>query len=106
MSKARPKILLDADDFMALHLAALANGGIGAGGVGTDEAPDCVVGLASWLDEPKVGYRGADGLAGDVLARRMYKAGLHWGVNDSVVPGGTKVSFEKYIQRLNIDIKE
>jgi hypothetical protein len=48
---SRPKILLDADDFMALHLSALAFGGIGHTELDdATGAPHCKLGHASEIE--------------------------------------------------------
>ena len=107
---ARPKILLDPVDFMALHLAALAHEGVGSGSTGYGDEPICAIGLASWLDEPEIGYDGYDHQT-DTLAGRLSRAGFTFGASDramGVVERNTlhRIDFETFIELLNIDIKE
>lgn len=104
MSKARPKILLDADDFMALHLSALEFGGIGSGTIGLPGSPNCVIGHAGFLDGQRLPY--SDVTNPETFVGRLAEAGLTWDANDGAMGYGRRVDFETYIELLNIDIKE
>jgi hypothetical protein len=110
---SRPKILLDADDFMALHLSALAFGGIGHTELDdATGAPHCKLGHAyeiEWAYRDSNDDRKTGGNL--TLNQRLERAGLSIAANDDTliaagVALGAKVDFETYVKLLNIDIKE
>lgn len=108
----RKKILLTPEDFDALHLSALANGGIGWGSVSrwntfAEQIPHCIIGHAAWLESGELtGTHNAEVTA---FAQRLAAAGLTYEVNDRAVSrvarsNGT-VDFARYVRLLNIDVR-
>lgn len=93
----RPKILLDPVDFDALHLSALEVGGIGQGFTKDFDGPVCKMGHAVVLDNG--------------MNQRLCNAGLTAMANDETleaagIPAGQRIPFERYVELLNIDVKE
>lgn len=105
----QPKILLNKEDFDALHLSSLVHGGIGQGRMWADDAvwdvPLCKNGHAIWIEKISMFA------IGDTLSSRLYNAGLTSLHQDSVLQEAgvriqERVDFETYCKLLNIDVKE
>jgi hypothetical protein len=111
MVSSKSKILLDPVDFMALHLSALAFGGVGRG-EWVDRSLNCPV----CIHGHAVSVVGNDDLLNNLQSEvtdRLRTAGLSIGANDRTLAAAgvrsydekpMRVSFNKYIKLLNIDI--
>lgn len=101
-------ILLPPELFDALHLSALANGGVGEGTTGDDESPVCAFGHAEWLDRGKVDpcaaslspmegrliRAGFDGIGADV---RLRKAGVKF---------PRRIPFTRWVRIVGVDVRD
>lgn len=103
------KILLDPVDFDALHLSALAFGGIGGWQDWKNGKPWCVQGHAAWLDGQTPPHPDACFSEGytPLLERVQTTEPQLPNRNDAKIQSAaSRVPFAKYIKLLNIDIKE
>jgi hypothetical protein len=95
----QPKFRLPPEVFDALHLSALANGGIGHG-VWYDNftgAPVCPIGLLGWAD--------------GIETPREWVANEAYGLNVTavdmaMVDAGDRVSFERFCELVGVDVAE
>jgi hypothetical protein len=103
------KILLDPVDFDALHLSALAFGGIGGWRDWKNGEPWCVQGHAAWVEGQEPPHPDAPFSTQDTpLLDRVQHTDPHLpNRNDDLIASqDPRVPFEEYIKRLNIDVKE
>lgn len=101
-----PQILLDPVDFDALHLSALAFGGIGGWSSFKDGDPWCAQGHAQWLDGVDPSY--PNQLCGGFspFVDRVREGDIWPNRNDDLIKSwAPRVPFEEYVELLNIDVK-
>lgn len=118
--QGKQKIVLDPEDFMALHLSALSSNGVGrhswtepptsqaAIDDFTNALPCCIHGHACWLDGPE-----ALQTLQSEMSERLDKAGLTIRRNDSLprfqqlVNAGIRnphIPFEEYVELQKVDV--